>query len=223
MSIFTKFRYPFSTQQPGLDARVTTALQDNFRNAQNQLSAIDEAIDAMWASRAGNVCGHAGASAPAGALLCYGQAVSRTTYAILFAVIGTAFGSGDGVTTFNVPDLRGRVWAGLDNMGGTDAGRLNMANTLGTTGGDQNGTAYSVLPAGYSGGGAYRHSYDGYSAIASAMGGSISLIGVMGTTDGTGWSKTGGLYTEVYAIAYAISRMQPTMLGNYIIWTGERP
>jgi microcystin-dependent protein len=57
-------------------------------------------------------------------LLCYGQAVSRTTYAALFAVIGTGYGAGDGSTTFNVPDYRGRVLAGADNMGGVAAGRL---------------------------------------------------------------------------------------------------
>lgn len=75
---------------------------------------------------------YAGSSAPVGWLLCYGQAVSRATYAGLFQVIGTAFGAGDGSTTFNLPDLRGRVVAGADNMGGTAAGRLNI-NTTGNT------------------------------------------------------------------------------------------
>lgn len=78
-----------------------------------------------------------GASAPTGWLLCHGQAVSRTTYADLFTAIGTAYGSGDGSTTFNLPDLRGRTAFGLDNMGGSDAGRLDVANTIGTTGGAQ--------------------------------------------------------------------------------------
>jgi len=55
----------------------------------------------------------------------------------LFAVIGTTYGSGDGSTTFNLPDLRGRVAAGLDNMGGSDANRLDWPNTLGTAGGEQ--------------------------------------------------------------------------------------
>ena len=74
-------------------------------------------------------------SAPAGFLLCQGQAVSRTTYSVLFAAIGTNFGAGDGTTTFNLPDLRGRVAVGVD--GG--AGRLTIAaNTLGKVGGDQN-------------------------------------------------------------------------------------
>lgn len=101
----------------------------------------------------GSVIDFAGAAAPAGWLLCYGQAVSRTAYAALFSVIGTVFGAGDGSTTFNVPDARGRVSAGRDNMGGTSANRLtNLSggldgDVLGATGGaevhqltaDQNG------------------------------------------------------------------------------------
>lgn len=54
----------------------------------------------------------AGASAPAGWLLCRGQAISRTAYAALFAAIGTAYGAGDGSTTFNLPDLRDRFPVG---------------------------------------------------------------------------------------------------------------
>lgn len=81
-----------------------------------------------------------GSSAPSGWLLCAGQAVSRSAYAALFAVVGTTYGAGDGSTTFNLPDLRGRTVAGLDNMGGTDAARLDWANTLGTVGGTQNHT-----------------------------------------------------------------------------------
>lgn len=75
------------------------------------------------------------ATAPTSWLLCHGQDISRTTYAALFALIGTTFGVGDGSTTFNLPDLRGRTVFGLDNMGGSDAGRLSTSNTLGTTGG----------------------------------------------------------------------------------------
>jgi microcystin-dependent protein len=53
------------------------------------------------------------ATAPTGYLLCAGAAVSRTTYAALYAVIGTTYGVGDGTTTFNVPDLRGRMPFGV--------------------------------------------------------------------------------------------------------------
>ena len=78
--------------------------------------------------------------APNGWLFAAGQAVSRTTYARLFAHIGTAFGVGDGSSTFNLPDLRGRAMFFLDNMGGTDAGRLSVANTLGGSGGSETHT-----------------------------------------------------------------------------------
>lgn len=68
----------------------------------------------------------AGAAAPTGWLLCDGTAVSRTTYADLFAALGTAYGVGDGASTFNLPDLRGRVPVGkgthtdVDTLGKSD-------------------------------------------------------------------------------------------------------
>lgn len=72
----------------------------------------------------GSVISYAGSSAPTGWLLCFGQTVSRSTYAALFAAIGTTYGAGDGLTTFALPDLRGRAVAGKDDMGGTSANRL---------------------------------------------------------------------------------------------------
>lgn len=86
---------------------------------------------------AGIVMPFAGSVAPQGYLFCDGSAVSRTTYATLFAVIGTTYGSGDGSTTFNVPDLSGRVVIGVS---GTHA--------LASTGGSETVTLVeSELPA----------------------------------------------------------------------------
>jgi microcystin-dependent protein len=87
----------------------------------------------------GVVVATAGSTADPGYLLCYGEAVSRTTYAALFARLGTTYGSGDGSTTFNLPDYRGRVLGGIDNMGGTAAGRLTLfnADSVGNSGGAQ--------------------------------------------------------------------------------------
>jgi len=88
----------------------------------------------------GAVLPYAGVSAPVGWLMCNGQSVSRTTYALLFAVIGTTYGTNDALS-FNLPDLRGRVVAGVDTMGGTAANRLTIAKSginaasLGATGG----------------------------------------------------------------------------------------
>lgn len=64
----------------------------------------------------GTVNMYAGGTAPTGWLMCNGQAVSRTTYADLFDAIGVTFGSGDGTTTFNVPDLRDRMAIGAGNL-----------------------------------------------------------------------------------------------------------
>ncbi len=69
-------------------------------------------------------------TAPAGWILCDGSAVNRTTYAALFAIIGTTFGSGDGSTTFNLPDFQGRVAVGRDPSD-------DDFNTIGNKGGEK--------------------------------------------------------------------------------------
>lgn len=62
-------------------------------------------------------------TAPTGWLKCNGATVSRTTYAKLFAVIGTTYGAGNGTTTFSLPDLRGEFMRGWDDSRGIDSGR----------------------------------------------------------------------------------------------------
>jgi len=69
------------------------------------------------------VMAFAGGDPPSGWLYCDGQAVSRTTYAALFAIISTTYGAGNGSTTFNVPDLRGVFIRGHDNGRGLDPSR----------------------------------------------------------------------------------------------------
>jgi microcystin-dependent protein len=96
-------------------------------------------------NRTGEVVPFAGSAVPTGALFCYGQPVSRTTYAGLFAVISTTFGAGDGSTTFNLPDLRGRVAVGKSDMGGSDAGNLAGGAILGASVGSQNQTASTTV------------------------------------------------------------------------------
>jgi microcystin-dependent protein len=85
---------------------------------------------------------YGGAAAPTGWLLCDGAAISRATYAALFAVVGTVFGAGDGSTTFNILDLRGRLALGKDNMGGSSANRVTAteADNLGQGSGAENHT-----------------------------------------------------------------------------------
>lgn len=93
----------------------------------------------------GSILPYGGSAAPSGWLLCQGQAVSRTTYAGLFAVIRTSFGSGDGSTTFNLPDLRNKAAMGAGTTGALGASQLaqlpnitgkidNKSGTFGITG-----------------------------------------------------------------------------------------
>jgi microcystin-dependent protein len=79
----------------------------------------------------GAIIAFGGSVAPVGWLLCDGSAVSRTQFAALFATIGTTYGSGDGVTTFNVPDMRGRSTVGA----GQGTGLTNRVR--GATGGEE--------------------------------------------------------------------------------------
>lgn len=102
----------------------------------------------------GTVVDYAGTAAPSFWLFAYGQNVSRTTYAALFAVLGTTYGVGDASTTFGLPDLRGRVIAGKDDMGGSSANRLTDlsggvdGDTLGDAGGSETVTiAQANLPS----------------------------------------------------------------------------
>lgn len=94
-------------------------------------------------SPVGSLMDYAGAQPPSGWMVCDGRALPRDTYSALFQSIGTYWGSGDGSTTFNIPDLRGRVTVGADNMGGAAANRVSAAgsgvdaSSIGAVGGSQ--------------------------------------------------------------------------------------
>jgi microcystin-dependent protein len=83
---------------------------------------------------AGTVHAFAGTTAPEGWAMCDGSEVSRTDYAALFAVISTTYGVGDGLDTFNLPDMRGQFLRALDDMG----------TAQGAAGIDTDGTARTV-------------------------------------------------------------------------------
>lgn len=175
-------------------------------------------------SPTGPVVPYAGAEAPTGWLFCYGQAVSRATYAALFASIGIVHGTGDGSTTFNLPDMRGRVAAGKDDMGGTAANRLTNAAsavagaTLGASGGSQAHTLTSaqipahthpVTDAGHSHGGV---------VTGGGAGGSLG-VGDNGTTGSTGSSSAGITVDANTGGGQAHMNVQPTIVLNYLIKT----
>ena len=128
--------------------RITNLGSGSASTDATSLTQVEALIAAavVLASPPGKLAAYAGPTAPTGWLLCYGQAVSRETYSALFAAIGTTWGAGDGSTTFNVPDFKGRTPFGKDDMGGSAAGRLTTAGsgvdgaTLGAVGGSQSHT-----------------------------------------------------------------------------------
>lgn len=105
----------------------------------NLATALNSASNDIAAAKSGNsitaeVRMYAGSAVPTGWLICDGSALSRNAYANLFNAIGTAFGAGDGSTTFNLPDMRGRVPVGAGQ--GT-----NLTNrVLGGEGGEESHT-----------------------------------------------------------------------------------
>ena len=186
----------------------------------------------------GSIMPFAGASAPTGYLLCNDTPISRTTYSALFAVIGTTYGVGDGASTFNIPDLRGRVIAGQDDMGGASANRLTGltggvdGDVLGGSGGaETHGLSQAEMPA-------HRHlsvhgpitsnvpyyaSSPGPNTILSgAFGGGTADDGVAESytkvTGGTAGESGSNSTTSSYSNT-AHNNVQPTIILNYIIKT----
>lgn len=117
-------------------------IQDTGISKSKLKAAVQEALVPP-----GTMFPYGGTVEPSGYLLCDGSTVSRTTFSTLFTAISTNYGVGDGSTTFNLPDLRGRVAFGKDNMdnttgtGGGNAGRLTTGgnridgDTIGASGG----------------------------------------------------------------------------------------
>jgi microcystin-dependent protein len=148
----------------------------------------------------GTVSAYAGSTAPTGYLLCDGTAVSRSTYSTLFGVVSTTYGVGDGSTTFNTPNLKGRTIIGVGV--GTE-----ITGVLGTVQGvkevtltaAESGTTAHDHPSGTSGaGGAHSHTYSGTTSSGdwnayfnhySALGGSGAVP--VSTSEGAGRTYAG--------------------------------
>jgi len=99
-------------------------VKDNFDDHQSRINTLEGTSVVI---PTGGVIEYGGTAAPSGFLLCDGTAVSRTTFSDLFAILGTVYGVGDGATTFNVPDKRGKVGIGA----GEDSGKGLTDRTLG--------------------------------------------------------------------------------------------
>jgi microcystin-dependent protein len=177
----------------------------------------------------GGVLPYTGTTAPnSNFVLPYGQAISRTTYSSYFSLVSTTFGSGDGSTTFNVPDLRGRVVAGADGMGGSSAGRLTDAvagiDALGDAGGAQSHTlstsempahSHGVTDPGHNHGFSNNPFYGGSQTSTPASGGSVSHPSNSQTVSIT--SNTTGISIQNNGGGGAHNNVQPTIVLNYLL------
>ena len=178
----------------------------------------------------GSIQMFAGSTAPSGWLLCDGSAISRANFSSLFSVIGTNFGLGDGsytynwqdlnnngvidpaeliqvLATFSLPDLRGRVPVGKDNMGGTAAGVVPSANNLGNQAGEEkHQLTISELPS-------HQFSYSAFPLACVVQNSTANILdcgrGVSGSTQSNNTNIVGG------DVAHNI--MQPYLVLNYII------
>lgn len=129
----------------------------------------------------GQIVLYGATTAPVGWLICDGSAVSRTTYAALFAILGTTYGAGDGSTTFNLPNLQGRMPVGKN--GGT-------FNTLGGTGGAETVTlGIGEIPP-------HTHTVDSHSSTTVGGAGGTPIF-TMNTTAASAAAGGGGSHNNL--------------------------
>jgi microcystin-dependent protein len=155
----------------------------------------------------------------------FGQAISRTTYSVLLASMSTTFGAGDGSTTFNLPDLRGRVLAGKDDMGGSAASRLTAtyfgtsAAALGAVGGgESHALTTAEMPAHSHGVTDSGHTHGGANTIpGSDTSATIGGINVSGSRIATIPTATTGISIDNAGGGGAHAIVQPTIIVNYIL------
>lgn len=226
-----------------LDRDGNGGMRANLAMGTHRITGLSAGIDPTDAATVSQVTGgagvpvgcimdFAGSAAPDGWLLCGGQAISRTTYSDLFTAIGTTYGVGDGTTTFNIPDCRGRTSAGRDFDQGGNAGRLTSTTmspdgtTLGATGGAQTVTLTTdqmpshehTLSGSTNSAGTHEHSInagasnpsgDGFARGAETASNSTNSAGSHSHTLSGSAAATGG--------GQAHGNVQPTILFNKII------
>lgn len=195
-----------------LDISDATVTPDTLLTGESAYNAAGERIvgtlDMNLYVPPGMVVPYAGSTAPDGWLLCDGRTVSRTTYAALFAVIGTAYGAGDGSATFNLPDFRGRtaVGADSDNARGAKEGSKTHAMTEAQNGKHAHKALVSI-PKSLAESNIVNGNYTRLAGLKSNAWSDDSVPSYSGMTTGIDYSGS----SEPFSI------MQPSLYVNYII------
>jgi microcystin-dependent protein len=175
-------------------------LNGNFSALENRLAAVEAMIPPGTVIAYGGPSAASGGSPaiPSGWLLCDGAAVSRTQYASLFAAIAINFGGGDGIGTFNLPDLRGRTVIGAGQGMGLSA------RALGRTLGEENHTlTVAEMPP-------HQHLVPN---LTQRIGGRTGVTGGYEKNDGPFSTE----YTDMQGGGGAHNNMQPSAVLNYLI------
>lgn len=194
-----------SSNELATDSVITAKIQDGAVTA----AKLDSAAVSVLMPTA-TVLPYAGSTAPTGYLVCAGQSVLIADYGDLYGVIGITYG-GSG-SSFNLPDLRGRVIAGQDDMGGTSADRLTNqtgglnGDTLGATGGHETHTLTEAQMPSHT----HTYSESSFGPDAKGVGGGFSPPTAVGRQQANSGSTGGGS---------AHNNVQPTIILNYIIKT----
>jgi len=180
-------------------------------NDENKAVLLEDSgtIHPQFNGLTGVILPFAGSAAPADWLLCNGQAVSRTTYDVLYNIIGVKYGIGDGTTTFNIPNLKGKVPVGVDST-------IADFNDRGKTGGSKEHTlSMAEMPS---------HDHPVNENILNdnspllASNNAIAREGAIANTN-SGWNKQGNLGTSSRGSDAPHENMPPYVAVNYIIGT----
>lgn len=194
-------------------AHEPSKLDDEISNIYFEISKLVSS-NASNTLSAGSLIAYAGATPPDGYLNCNGAAVSRTTYADLFTAIGTTWGTGDGSTTFNVPDLRGRTLI----SSGTGSGLTNR--TLGTQNIGEETHVLTIPELASHSHTQDAHSHAGVPVVSTTHGAAGADIDVNAfVNDATGSSNNSTATNQSTGSGTAHNVMQPSAVVNYIIKT----